>query len=114
MTPSTRSRTEVPSSRSGRGWSTQWLRNYVASPIIRLRDTPRVMHVTYFALCAVWLAGLIVTGGFDPSGSFDSAGATGAIVGAIIGAVVAGLVSQQITKKRRQRDQARLDAEAED
>lgn len=86
------------------------MRNYVASPIIRLRDTPRVMHVTYFALCAVWLAGLIVTGGFDPSGGFDSAGA----IGAIIGAVMAGIVSQQITKKRRQRDQTRLDAEAED
>lgn len=94
--------------------SSQWMRNYVASPIFQLRDTPRSILITYWALCAVWLVGIIVTGGFDPSGSFDSAGATGAIVGAIIGAVVAGLVSQQITKKRRQRDQARLDAEAED
>lgn len=92
----------------------QWLRNYVASPIIRLRDTPRVVLVTYFALCAIWLAGLIVTGGFDPSGGFDSAGAIGAIVGAIVGAVVAGLVNHQLSKKRRKRDQARLDAEAED
>ena len=75
---------------------------------------PRVVLVTYLALYAIWLAGLIVTGGFDPSGGFDSAGATGAIVGVIIGAVVAGLVSHQISKKRRQRDQARLDAEAED
>ncbi|OHR23252.1 MULTISPECIES: hypothetical protein [unclassified Corynebacterium] len=94
--------------------STQWMRNYVASPVIRLRDTPRGVLVIYFALCAVWLAGLIVTGGFDPSGGFDSAGATGAIVGAIIGAVVAGVVSQRISKRRRQRDQARLDAEAGD
>lgn len=92
----------------------QWLRNYVASPIFRLRDMPRVVLVIYFALYAIWLAGLLVTGGFDPSGGFDSAGATGAIVGAIIGAVVAGVVSQRISKRRRQRDQARLDAEAED
>ena len=75
---------------------------------------PRVVLVTYFALYAIWPAGLIVTGGFDPSGSFDSAGATGAIVGAVVGAVVAGVTSHQISKKRRQRDQARLDAEAED
>ena len=94
--------------------SSQWMRNYVATPVIRLRDTPRGVLITYFALCAVWLAGLIVTGGFDPSGSFDSAGATGAIVGAVVGAVVAGVTSHQISKKRRQRDQARLDAEAED
>ena len=90
------------------------MRNHVASPIIRLRDMPRVVLVTYFALYAIWPAGLIVTGGFDPSGSFDSAGATGAIVGAVVGAVVAGVTSHQISKKRRQRDQARLDAEAED
>lgn len=89
---------------------TQWMRNYVASPVIRLSDTPRGVLVTYFALCAIWLAGLIVTGGFGGSDSFDS----GAVVGAIIGAVVAGIVSQQVTKKRRHRDQARLDAEAED
>ena len=80
------------------------MRNYVASPVIRLRDTPRGVLITYFALCAVWLAGVIVTGGFD------SAGATGAIVGAIAGVVMAGTIS----KKRRQRDQTRLDAEAED
>lgn len=66
------------------------------------------------ALCAIWLVGLIATGGFGGSDSFDSAGASGVIVGAIIGAVVAGLVSHQISKKRRQRDQARFDAEAED
>lgn len=93
---------------------TQWMRNYVASPVIRLRDTPRGVMATYFALCAIWLVGLIVTGGFGGSGSFDSAGAGEVIIGGIIGAVVAGIVSQQITKKRRQRDQARLDAEAED
>ena len=84
--------------------SSQWMRNYVASPIFRLRNTPRSMIVTYWALCAVWLAGVIVTG------SFDSAGATGAIVGAIAGVVMAGTIS----KKRRQRDQARLDAGAGD
>ena len=94
--------------------SSQWMRNYVAEPVIRLRDTPRGVLITYFALCAVWLAGLIVTGGFDPSGSFDSAGAIGAIVGAIVGAVAAGTVFQRISKRRRQRDQARFDAEAED
>ena len=94
--------------------SSQWMRNYVATPVIRLRDTPRGVLITYFALCAVWLAGLIVTGGFDPSGSFDSAGATGAVVGAVVGAVAAGTVFQRISKRRRQRDQARLDAEAED
>lgn len=94
--------------------SSQWMRNYVATPVIRLRDTPRGVLITYFALCAVWLAGLIVTGGFDPSGSFDSAGATGAVVGAVVGAVAAGTVFQRISKKRRRRDQARLDAEAED
>lgn len=94
--------------------SSQWMRNYVASPFFQLRDTPRSILITYFALCAVWLAGLIVTGGFDPSGGFDSAGAIGAIVGAIVGAVAAGTVFQRISKKRRQRDQARLDAEAED
>lgn len=93
---------------------TQWMRNYVAEPVIRLRDTPRGVLITYFALCAVWLAGLIVTGGFDPSGGFDSAGAIGAIVGAIVGAVAAGTMFQRISKRRRQRDQARLDAEAED
>jgi len=92
----------------------QWMRNYVASPVVRLRDTPRGVMATYFALCAIWLVGLIVTGGFGGSDSFDSAGAGGVIVGGIIGAVVAGIVNQQITKKRRQRDQARLDAEAED
>lgn len=91
-----------------------WLRNYVASPIIRLRDTPRVALITYFALCALWLTGLIVTGGFGDSDSFDSSGAGGAVVGTIIGAVAAGVVSPQIAKKRRQRDQTRLDAEAED
>ena len=82
--------------------SSQWMRNYVASPIFRL--PPRSIFVTYWALCAVWLAGVIVTGGFE------SAGATGAIVGAIAGVVMAGTIS----KKRRQRDQTRLDAEAED
>lgn len=90
------------------------MRNYVASPVIRLRDTPRGVIATYFALCAIWLVGLIVTGGFDPSGGFDSAGATGAIVGAIVGAVATGTVFESISKKRRRRDQARLDAEAED
>ena len=94
--------------------STQWMRNYVASPVIRLRDTPRGVLVTYFALCAVWLVGVIVTGGFDPSGSFDSAGATGAIVGAVVGAVVAGTMFGRISKKRRQRDLERFAAEAED
>ena len=94
--------------------SSQWMRNYVASPIFRLRNTPRSILVTYFAFCAVWLVGVIVAGGFDPSGSFDSAGATGAIVGAIVGAVAAGTVSERISKNRRQRDQARLDADAED
>ncbi len=94
--------------------STQWMRNYVASPVIRLRDTPRGVLVTYFALCAVWLVGVIVTGGFDPSGSFDSAGASGAIVGAVVGAVVAGVTSHQFSKKRRQRDLERFAAEAED
>lgn len=94
--------------------SSQWMRNYVASPVIRLRDTPRAVLVTYFVLCAVWLVGVIVTGGFDPSGSFDSAGTSGAIVGAVVGAVVAGVTSHEFSKKRRQRDQARLDAEAED
>ena len=94
--------------------SSQWMRNYVASPIFQLRNTPRSIIVIYFALCAVWLAGLIVTGGFDPSGGFDSAGATGAIVGAIVGAVAAGTVFESISKQRRKRDQARLDAEAED
>lgn len=84
--------------------SSQWLRNYVASPIVRLRNTPRSIIVTYWALCAAWLAGVIVTGGFD------SAGATGAIVGAVAAVVMAGTIS----KKRRQRDQTRLDAEAED
>ena len=93
---------------------TQWMRNYVASPVIRLRDTPRGVMGIYFALCAIWLVGLIVTGGFGSSDSFDTTGAGGVIIGAIIGAVVAGIVSQQITKKRRQRDQVRLDAEAED
>ena len=94
--------------------STQWMRNYVASPVIRLRDTPRGVLVTYFALCAVWLVGVIVTGGFDPSGSFDSAGASGAIVGAVVGAVVAGVTSHQFSKMRRQRDLERFAAEAED
>lgn len=94
--------------------SSQWMRNYVASPIFQLRNTPRSIIVIYFALCAVWLVGLIVTGGFDPSGSFDSAGATGAIVGAVVGAVVAGVTSHEFSKKRRRRDQTRLDAEAED
>lgn len=94
--------------------STQWMRNYVASPVIRLRDTPRGVLVTYFALCAVWLVGVIVTGGFDPSGSFDSAGASGAIVGAVVGAVVAGTLFGRISKKRRQRDLERFAAEAED
>lgn len=84
--------------------SSQWMRNYVASPIFRLRNTPGSIIVTYWALCAVWLAGVIVTGGFD------SAGATGAIVGAVAVVVMAGTIS----KKRRQRDQTRLDAEAED
>ncbi|AIL96833.1 hypothetical protein CUREI_05590 [Corynebacterium ureicelerivorans] len=84
--------------------SSQWMRNYVASPIFRLRNTPRSIIVTYWALCAVWLAGVIVTGGFD------SAGAIGAIVGAVAAVVMAGTIS----KKRRQRDQTRLDAEAED
>ena len=84
--------------------SSQWMRNYVASPIFRLRNTPRSIIVTYWALCAVWLAGVTVTGGFE------SAGATGAIVGAIAGVVMA----ETISKKRRQRDQTRLDAEAED
>ena len=94
--------------------STQWMRNYVASPIVQLRDTPRSILITYWALCAVWLVGVIVTGGFDPSGSFDSAGATGAIVGAVVGAVVAGTMFGRISKKRRQRDLERFDAEAED
>lgn len=94
--------------------STQWMRNYVASPVIRLRDTPRGVLVTYFALCAVWLVGVIVTGGFDPSGSFDSAGASGAIVGAVVGAVVAGVTSHQVSKKRRQQDLKRFAAETED
>ena len=94
--------------------SSQWMRNYVAEPVIRLRDTPRGVLITYFALCAVWLVGLIATGGFDPSGSFDSAGATGAIVGAVVGAVVAGVTSHQFSKKRRQRDLERFAAEAED
>ena len=58
--------------------------------------------------------GAIVTGGFAPSGSFDSAGASGAIVGAIVGAVVAGVTSHQFSKKRRQQDLKRFDAEAED
>ena len=93
---------------------TQWMRNYVATPVVRLRDTPRGVLVTYFALCAIWLLGLIVSFGFDSAGSFDSAVTGGMIVGAIIGAVVAGLTTRQISKKRRQRDQARLDAEAED
>lgn len=93
---------------------TQWMRSYVASPVIRLRDTPRGVMGTYFALCAIWLVGLIVTGGFGSSDSFDGAGAGGVIVGAITGAVVAGVTSHQISKKRRQRDQARLDALAED
>lgn len=84
--------------------SSQWMRNYVASPIFRLRNTPGSIIVTYWALCAVWLAGVIVAGGFD------SAGATGAIVGAVAVVVMAGTIS----KKRRQRDQTRLDAEAED
>lgn len=84
--------------------SSQWMRNYVASPIFRLRNTPGSIIVTYWALCAVWLAGVIVAGGFD------SAGATGAIVGAVAAVVMAGTIS----KKRRQRDQTRLDAEAED
>ena len=94
--------------------STQWMRNYVASPIVQLRDTPRSILITYWALCAVWLVGVIVTGGFDPSGSFDSAGATGAIVGAVVGAVVAGTLFGRISKKRRQRDLERFAAEAED
>lgn len=93
---------------------TQWMRNYVASPVVRLRDTPRGVLVAYFTLCGIWLVGLIAANGFDRSGSFDGAGAGGVIVGAIIGAVVAGVTSHQISKKRRQRDQARLDAEAED
>lgn len=94
--------------------SSQWMRNYVASPIFQLRDTPRSILITYWALCAVWLVGIIVTGGFDPPGSFDSAGASSAIVGAVVGAVGAGVTSHQFSKKRRKRDQARLDAEAED
>lgn len=94
--------------------STQWMRNYVAEPIFQLRDTPRSVLITYWTLCAVWLVGVIVTGGFDPSGSFDSAGATGAIVGAVVGAVVAGTMFGRLSKKRRQRDLERLDAEAED
>lgn len=94
--------------------SSQWMRNYAASPIFQLRNTPRSILVTYWALCAVWLVGVIVTGGFGPSSGFDSAGATGAIVGAIVGAVAAGTVFERISKKRRQRDQARLDAETED
>lgn len=94
--------------------SSQWMRNYVASPIFQLRDIPRSVLITYFTLCAIWLTGLIVTGGFDPTGSFDSAGATGAIVGTIAGVVTTGTMSGYISKKRRQRDQARLDAEAED
>lgn len=46
--------------------SSQWMRNYVASPIFQLRNTPRSILVTYWALCAVWLVGIIVSGGFDP------------------------------------------------
>lgn len=70
--------------------------------------------ITYCAICATWLAGVIVTGGFGLSGSFSNAGATGAIVPAIVCAVVAGAMSGRIRKKHRQRDQARFDADAED
>ena len=70
--------------------------------------------ITYCALCVTRLAGVIVTGGFGPSGSFSNAGATGAIVPAIVCAVVAGAMSGRIRKKHRQRDQARFDADAED
>jgi len=92
----------------------QWMRRYVASPVVRFHDTPRSLLIAYFALCAVWLAGLIVTGGFDPSGGFDNAGAIGAVVGAVVGALFAGAIFGRISTKRRQRDQARLNAEAED
>lgn len=92
----------------------QWMRKYVASPVARFLDIPRSLLITYFTLCAVWLAGLIITGGFDPSGGFDNAGAIGAVVGAVVGALFAGAIVGPISTKRRQRDQARLNAEAED
>ena len=54
--------------------------------------------------------GVIVTGGFDPSGSFTSSGASGAIVGGVVAFILPG----RINKRRRRQDQERLDAEAED
>lgn len=59
------------------------MRSYVASPVVRLRDMPRAVIVTYFALCAIWLVGIIVAGGFGQSDGVDGAGAAGAVVGAL-------------------------------
>lgn len=93
---------------------TTWMRNYVASPIIRLRDMPRTVVVTYSVLCAIGLVGIIVAGGFGQSDGVDGAGASGAVIGAVVGALTAGALTYSTTKRRRRRDLERLDAQAED
>lgn len=94
--------------------STQWMRNYVARPVIRFADIPRSILLTYFALCVIWLIGLIVTGGFGPAEEFDQSGAAGAAVGAVVGLVTAVSTTGWITKRKRDRDQERLNAEMDD
>ena len=86
--------------------SSQWMRNYVAAPAAQLM--PRTPLVIYLLLCVVWVAGLVVNGGF--SGERGSNAATGAIVGAIAAAVLVG----PITRWRSKQDRKRLDAQLDE
>lgn len=86
--------------------SSQWMRNYVAAPAAQLM--PRTPLIIYLLLCVVWVAGLVVNGGF--SGESGSSAATGAIVGAIAAAVLVG----PFTRWRRKQDRKRLDAQLDE
>lgn len=86
---------------------TRWLRRHVPAPRFAKLSTGE-----WFALVvilAIWLTGLTVN-------VWDSSlpAATGALVGAIIGGGLAVFLGPRITRWRRNRDTAKLDATLDD
>ena len=102
----------IPSISSFAG--TQWMRNYVAHPVMSVKKMPRSVVVTYFALVAVWLAGIMVSMASAGDLEFSSATVTGAIVGGLVGGIAAGAWYGYLSRRRRRDDEARLNASYED
>lgn len=86
--------------------ASRWLTQHIPRPVAKIAKTTTAEWIIIAGMTIMWLVGL-----WNNAFGSNASSGVGQIVGVIVGASLAIFLLPLVTKRRRKRDQERLDAE---